>query len=287
MKLGVSLEALVGRVIDTRFPQEALEGLLGTIGRTTKELGLQVVEIPFDAAFIYPSLFTQKALLRLGQFAREQGLFFTAHLPYWWVDLSSLNEWARQAAVHSVLLGVEKARLLGPLAYVLHPAAERWAEIAGSSWGAEEKAVFWGRMEGQARESLREVAAAGLGRALCLENGEGMAFLAVADLARGIGAELCLDVGHAMKNGENPLALAKAHLDRIGVMHLHDVILPQGKDSGWLRDHQPLGHGLAPVGELIDLLRRRRWEGALILELTRREDLFASVGWLEGQGLWP
>ncbi len=283
MKLGVSLEAVTGRLIDARFPQEALEGLLKMVGQTNRELGLQAVELPLDAAFIYPSLFTQKALLQMAHFAQEQGLSFTVHLPYWWLDLSSLNEWARQAAVHSALAGVEKARPLQPLAYVLHPAAERWAEIAASSWEAAEKAVFLGRMEAQARTSLAEVATTGLGSTLCLENVTGMAFEVVARLADEIKAGLCLDVGHALGNGENPLALFQAHRDRIEVIHLHDVVI----DGGRVRDHQPLGQGLAPVRDLIELLRQRRWDGTLILELTRRDDLFASVGWLQGQGLWP
>jgi len=51
---------------------------------------------------------------------RELGFACTVHLPFLWVDLTSLNELVRQASVESVRQAVELAQPFQVETYVLH-----------------------------------------------------------------------------------------------------------------------------------------------------------------------
>lgn len=281
MKLGASLEAIVGRLFDLTDPEEALAGAMATVLEAAQRFGLKAIEMPMDAAFMYPAMFTEKALLRMRRAALDYGLQYTVHLPFWWGDLSSLNEFVRTASVHSALLGIERGRLLEPLAYVLHPWGSRLEEIAASDWPQAERQSFQERMLNRARRSLAELKAAAP-EVLCLENTDVMPAEATVTLARQENLHLCLDVGHLVAAGGDPVAFFEEQRRRIQVIHLHDA---RPASAGGPKAHLPLGTGSVPLRALCTALEDRSWDGAIILELERREDLAQSIGWLRGLGL--
>ena len=146
MGIGASLEAIAGRSLDVRHPWITLRELVASVVVLVKEHGIQVVEIPLDAAFIYPALFTPEVLFQMRQAAEENCFYYAVHLPYMWLDLSSINEEMRKASVRCVLEGLEIGQKLEPLTYPLHLFAERAEAIATSAWREEEKRGFLGRI---------------------------------------------------------------------------------------------------------------------------------------------
>jgi inosose dehydratase len=83
----------------------------------------------------------------------------------------------------------------------------------------------------------------------------------------------CLDTGHLLLGGTDPVAFATAHGDRVGHVHFKDVradiaartdlTLMQAVQHGLF---QPLGSGDARIDEVVDALRRTGYERWLVLE---------------------
>jgi inosose dehydratase len=86
----------------------------------------------------------------------------------------------------------------------------------------------------------------------------------------------CLDTGHLLIGGTDPVAFATAHADRIGHVHFKDVrtdvaerlrqgelTLMQAVQHGLF---QPLGSGDARIDEVVRALRRSGYERWLVLE---------------------
>jgi len=282
VRIGASLEAIAGRSLDVRRPQRTIKELVTSVVALVKEHGIQVIEIPLDAAFIYPALFTPEVLFQMRRVAEENCFCFTAHLPYMWLDLSSINEEMRKASVRCVLEGLKIAQNLQPLAYPLHLMAERADAIATSSWAEEEKRDFLGRMMAQGERSLEEIAQEVESTKLCLENSGAMSFEPISTLAKKYNTSLCLDVGHLILQGGDPVAFIEAHFEAIAEVHLHDVI-----NTGWaggkpvLMDHQSLGSGILDLKGVIGALNEKGYEGVLLVEVMNREELLRSLAALK------
>lgn len=85
---------------------------------------------------------------------------------------------------------------------------------------------------------------------------------------------LCLDTGHLVYGGGDPVELLRAYGDRVGYVHLKDVdpvVLEETRGRGFaeaLRRYvfPPLGKGVARVAEVVGLLRERGFGGVVVLE---------------------
>lgn len=283
MKIGATIEAVTGRLVQEADPQAVVERLFSGVIQIVREYRLQLIEFPMDARFIYPSLLTEESLALVHRLAQENSFGFTVHLPYMWLDLSSINEEMREASVGCVLQGLELGRILNPFAYPLHLSGEQSGGIATSDWEEKEKQTFLRRMVEQAGRSLAELAQAVEPEKLCVENSSGMPVEPIVSLVREQGVSLCLDVGHLMLQGRDPVAFIQAHFDIIRAIHLHDVArLVSPYRGSVLKDHQSLGSGFVPVREIVATLRSRSYEGALIVEMMRRDRLEDSLEVLRG-----
>jgi len=240
------------------------------------------VELPLDAAFIYPPLFTPQALAFMNHWAQEHSFGYAVHLPFMWLDLSSINEEMRQASVNSILGAMDKGRALDPLAYCLHLFGEVADGIVTSGWEPEEKQAFIRRMIEQARQSLREITPTVAPHIICLENSERMPCTPILALAKETGTSLCLDVGHLALQGGDPVGFIEEHFDLIRVIHLHDVTrLELGAKAAILNDHQPLGSGIIDVAGILKSLRASNYQGLGVVEMMRRHHLVQSLSTLE------
>lgn len=87
---------------------------------------------------------------------------------------------------------------------------------------------------------------------------------------------LCLDTGHLLIGGADPLALARAHADRVSHVHLKDV---DAELAGRVRSgeltymagvqaglYQPLGDGDVPVADIVSTLESAGYVGWYVLE---------------------
>lgn len=91
----------------------------------------------------------------------------------------------------------------------------------------------------------------------------------------GSGVELCIDTGHVLVGGGDPLALARAHADRVGHVHLKDVdaVLAERVRGGELSYtegvqaglYRPLGEGDVPIEEIVRALAAG-YDGWWVLE---------------------
>ena len=115
----------------------------------------------------------------------------------------------------------------------------------------------------------------------------------VARLLDRTAAGWCLDPGHLLIGGWEPLAFAREHGDRVAHVHLKDVdravaarlaagelTLIDATRAGLFR---PLGHGDAGIAELVEELGRRRYDGWAVLE----QDTMVAPGAAPAQGSGP
>ncbi len=99
------------------------------------------------------------------------------------------------------------------------------------------------------------------------------------DIARvlaGASVDLCLDTGHVVVGGGDPLEIARSAGERITHVHLKDVdaVVAQRVRAGELAYQQgvaaglyrPLGHGDAQIADVVRELERRRYAGWYVLE---------------------
>jgi inosose dehydratase len=98
-------------------------------------------------------------------------------------------------------------------------------------------------------------------------------------LARTPGLGLCIDTGHAVVGGTDPLALARRHLDRIRHLHLKDVDgavlarLRAGEvdmDEAWPQGiFCEFGAGVVPLAEFLALPEVRALDVRAVIEQDR------------------
>jgi len=112
--------------------------------------------------------------------------------------------------------------------------------------------------------------------------------------------ELCLDTGHALYAGMDPVAVVERHGARIGHLHLKDVdgsVLAAPARGYWDSVARgvfcPVGDGLLDVPRLAAALRALGYDGAATIEQDRRastagspvEDLRTSIARLTAAGI--
>jgi inosose dehydratase len=114
--------------------------------------------------------------------------------------------------------------------------------------------------------------------------------------------ELCLDTGHALYAGVDPVALLDRHHARVAHLHLKDVdsrVLADPDAGYWEQVRAgvfcPLGDGALDLAALSAALRRHRVAGFATIEQDRRsstagdpvEDLRTSIERLRRAGILP
>ncbi|MBX6765737.1 MAG: TIM barrel protein, partial [Actinomadura rubrobrunea] len=120
----------------------------------------------------------------------------------------------------------------------------------------------------------------------------------------GTDVPLCLDTGHLLIGGADPLALARAAADRVAHVHLKDV---DARLAELVRDgsvayteavrqgiYRPLGRGDVDVRGIVDALETSGYRGWYVLEQDTvlaaepppgagpRDDVAASISYLRG-----
>jgi inosose dehydratase len=99
---------------------------------------------------------------------------------------------------------------------------------------------------------------------------------------------LCLDTGHLLIGGTDPVELARRHGDRVAHVHLKDV------DAAWARTvasgevayadavarglYRPLGQGDVDIAEIVGVLERAGYDGWYVLEQDTVLDWSAPDG---------
>ncbi len=215
----------------------------------------------FEVTCGLPAPETGAALARL---AADYGHSYTVHLPLD-LQLASEDGAARRKSVQTALAVIRATRTVDPWAYVVHVLGE----------GASER---WGPWHERAAESLEPLAEeAGSPDLLAVENVPAYPAGHLLPLLERLPLSLCLDVGHLLRQGADPLPLLGSQLPRTRAVHLH------GCDGQ--RDHRDLG--AMDQGLLLHLFRvlwQRRYGGVVTVECFGERPFFDS--WDLVQGLW-
>ncbi len=198
-------------------------------------------------------------ITELADLAAAHDLTYTVHLPLD-LRLAEADSGRRHPSIDKARRVVGCTQELDPWAYVVHLDG---ADII-SDGGPRARA----RWQSQAARSLELIAKAGADlQRLAVENLEAYAPDAFLPVVKELGISLCIDLGHFVKVGLDPLPYLEANITQTRVVHLH------GCESG--RDHQ----GLAQLPEgllaaILNALLSEGYEGVLTLEVFSEQAFF-------------
>ena len=284
-------------------PAEFLARLPGEC-RRVRQHGAGAMEFHADAC-VLDERYAQPALWReVAGILAAEGLAATVHLPYLWTDLAALDGPVWEGSVRAVAAAARATAPLAPRVAAVHPANYATQALVLHTPAAEQPAL----LEALAQRlvaALRRLAAEA-GPALALENLEGLPFALYLSLCREAGVGACLDVGHALSDGDDPAGAVTALAGRLVGLHLHDAVPPQppalrassagapggrtpgpaagqgpGKAgaqdraatspflpaAGAGRAHLPLGAGRLDLPGLLQALRAAGFRGPVVLEV--------------------
>jgi len=277
MHIGSTTVSLAGWGVDPRQPDQARSERLAAIRQLVEGYRLPAVELDLDLGVIFPQVFDATFYAAVAGLQQQLGFTCTAHLPFLWLDPSSLNEPVRQASVSCLRQAVELVRPLDVTVYVLHLWGFTTIQIALLlADPAQRKAVLGGTLA-QAGRSLAELCAILDPRDLCVENLEAPSFDLVLPLVERAGASICLDVGHLAYEQGDPLAFLARHGERVRHVHLHDYVHTSAGGRVQTRDHLPLGRGEMDYVNFMHHLEQIGFDGAVILENNSKLDLEESL----------
>jgi inosose dehydratase len=151
------------------------------------------------------------------------------------------------------------------------------AGATGYDRPAELDAAAWTRLLSGLNQIASAAAAAGLLAVLHPHVGTVVARRSDVDrVLSGCGIQLCLDTGHLMVGGTDPVWLAAAAADRVGHVHLKDVdaAAAAGVAAGRVSYsaavaagmYRPLGAGDARIGEVVSTLEDCGYAGWYVME---------------------
>ena len=277
MHIGSTTVSLAGWGVDPRQPDQARSERLAAIRQLVEGYRLPAVELDLDLGVIFPQVFDTAFYATVADLQQQLGFTCTAHLPFLWLDSSSLNEPVRQASVSCLRQAVELVRSLDVTVYVLHLWGFTTIQIALLLADPAQRKAVLGGVLAQAGRSLAELCAVLDPRDLCVENLEAPSFDLVLPLVERVGASICLDVGHLAYEQGDPLAFLARHGERVRHVHLHDHVHTSAGGRVQTRDHLPLGRGEMDYVNFVHRLQETHFDGVVILENNSRADLEESL----------
>lgn len=277
LKLGATTLPLAGWVVDPRQPEEGRAQRLAAIRQIVAGYGLRAVELTLDLGAAYPQVFDHGFYRSVAALQQELGFVCTVHLPFLWVDLSSLNEPVRLASVDSLRRCVELVEPVEVHAHVVHLWGFTTTQIAAQLQNPAQRKAIMAWLVRQGGRSLGALLEALDPAAVCVENLEDSVLEFALPLVEKIGTSICLDVGHLAWQGGDPLGFLAEHGDRVREVHLHDAVRAATGGRAGVQDHLALGQGHVDYTAFLSKLEEIDYEGAVILELNTREDLEESL----------
>lgn len=277
VNLGTTTLPLAGWIADPRRPEESRNVRLAAIRRLVQGYRLQSIELTLDLASVYPHVFQPSFYSSVASLQQELGFLCTVHLPFLWVDPTSLNESIWQASLASLHQAVERTSAIDVYAYVLHLWGFTTMQIAAHLLDFTQRQLIFDALLAQADRSLGEILERVEPRRLCIENLEDQLFELAVPLIEKHDTSICLDVGHLAVQGGSTLDFLGRHADRIREIHLHDATPGSPTGSQPTRDHLALGTGQVEVTVLLHQLEQIGFQGPVILELNSQADLEESL----------
>lgn len=241
----------------------ALEAELQQLG----QWGAAMVEFPADLC-VADQRYARRSLW--GDVAARleaAGLGATLHLPFLWVDLAALDRHVWEGSVTSVSRALEAMSPLEPEVAVVHPTNFATQAVVTGPDGDFRSPLLLQAVERLVTALERLGAGSGRG-VLALENLEGIPWPLFVQLVEQADVDVCLDVGHLVSNGDDPVAAVADISGRLSAVHLHDARPPAAdSDESIGTAHLTLGEGDLHVGGLKAVLADAGFAGPVILEV--------------------
>ncbi|TFF98602.1 MAG: sugar phosphate isomerase/epimerase [Promethearchaeota archaeon] len=244
-------------------------------------LGYNLFELNVGVEYMYPGTCDKYVIKELKILKEENKLRYTVHLPFLGLDLTSINNHSRKAAVNCQVEMINLTKSLEPENYVLH-----------SSGGIAPLFLNAGKRFGIKNHSLNELTEAAKSsvaeildktkipsKSIAIEN-INYPFESTLEVIEENNCSFCVDTGHFLAGYSGKcelLEIIKEYLPNIAEIHLHDCYI--GENSNKPIDHQALGTGLLdPI--FIELLQNIPFSKPIMLEMTL-EQVKKSEIWLE------
>ena len=202
---------------------------------------------------------TQKGLKELKRISSEWDLTYTVHLPLD-INLGSGMDNKRKDSVEKVTVLIEYLSVLEPQAYILHLNLPKQAE---------KNLGFW---QSRVSESLKKIIKlqSTIPQNIAVEN-LSYPFSYIDTLVLENEFSICIDIGHLIGMGVNPMKLLKRYFCRTRVIHLHGV---NGN-----KDHLSLKYlDGALIKRIIRFLKNNNYCGVLTIEVFSQTDFEESMG---------
>ena len=277
IRFGTTTLPLAGWTADPRRPEESRTWRLAAMRQAVETYGLQAVELTLDLGVVYPQVFDAGFYRSVAELQQELGFVCSVHLPFLWVDPTSLNEPIRRTGTACLRQAVELTDAVEVDTYVLHLWGFTTMQIAAQLQHPAQREAILAMLMMQAGRSLAELCDILDPTYLCVENLEDSLFDLALPLIEEHGTSICLDVGHLAWQGIAELDFLAQHANRIREIHLHDAIRNRGGQSGPVRDHIALGQGQIDYAAFLHKLEAVGYDGTVILELNTQSDLETSL----------
>jgi sugar phosphate isomerase/epimerase len=241
--------------------------------------GIECFEFTWDPPDTMEDLFDEEWRDFLEQCQSEWNLSFAIHLPMFGLDPAAFHKEIAAASMRETIKAIRWTEGLDITGYVLHigiTGARLQAALSNVSPAL--LSSLWERTVASAKSTLPWLLDHVEPRRIWIENLPYSSLEPLVPAIEEYDFGICLDVGHADRNGEDPAGFFSRHKDRIGEIHFHDVKdLGSPGTVGATTDHQALGTGHIGYQRLLDTFVGGGFEGDLIIEVTNLEDENVSV----------
>ncbi|MFW9839125.1 MAG: cobamide remodeling phosphodiesterase CbiR [Candidatus Thorarchaeota archaeon] len=236
-----------------------------------------VIEITMDVRHIVPGSISPESINRLVELKEELGHSYTAHLPFWSVELATFNEHVRKGSVDSIIDAIELAKPLEPEAYVLHASGDLASGFSTMKYDANLVQLIRTFLAGFTAASIEDIISRTEinPRELAIENVD-FPFTFLREVVDDLDTGICFDTAHLlaeMSGTESIMEFYTTHKDRISEIHLQDAARDDD-DTVVQKDHVALGRGKMSGEVLRDFfleLIKDKFDGPIIFELTMDE----------------
>jgi sugar phosphate isomerase/epimerase len=281
IRYGATTIPLAGWVVDPGRPEQSRSARLSAVRRLVEGYGLSAVELTTDLSVVYPQVFDAGYYGSVADLQQALGFLCSVHLPFLWVDPSSLNETLREASMECMRWAIGVTQPVEVTTYVLHLWGLTVTQITSVLDRPKERAAILGALMRQAARSLEQMCSYVDPRDLCVENLEDSLFEQALPLLEQSGASICLDVGHLAWQWGGEVDFLALHRHRVREVHLHDALSLQAGTGPQVRDHLPLSAGELDYAAFLHKLDEIGFEGMVILENNNQADLERSLECLQ------
>ncbi|MHA1369686.1 MAG: cobamide remodeling phosphodiesterase CbiR [Promethearchaeota archaeon] len=252
--------------------------------------GIKIIELPADANYILKDILAN-AVDGLRSLRDELDLTYTVHLPFIQMHLCSFNDRIRQASIDTIVETIKICEKIGDInQYVLHVTSELEDQIGSFDIEKNYKSLVWGIFLENGYQSLEEIIAKTdiNPKRICIENNEGIPFSETYDiLIDDLDLSICLDVGHAILQGEeSPLdILRRWGPERVHEIHFHNVHRVKIANRVEIKaDHHGLGMGILNIDDFLDYLVDIGYPHPVLLEIMTQKEIAESLALLREKG---